>query len=189
MKNKMKYLMYIFFPLVHVSIASATDKFYSDGSGGSSDSGVGMLVILAPVAIIFLFGLGYSKTDSFKKWEKEEEEREAWETERMKEESRLQELEEQKGRRKRMLERRTHVSDIEKERLIRNIRRDLEDGSFSYPEGAKPYNRDFPYDAIFDDGNKIYYVASGYAGREHEGNSHGPGNWYYEETHELLYKE
>lgn len=186
----MKYSIYVFSLLLYVSITSATDKFYSDGSGGSGWGWFG-LVIIIPAGIIFLnliFGSPIDKaiknTDSWKKIEKELNEEELRQKRIKEEEYRLQKIESQKKSREIMLRKRTYITDGAKERLIREVQRNLADGSFSYPKGAKPYNNEFPYDAIFDDGTKIYF-----SGREDDQGFSCFSKWYYEETHEPLYKD
>lgn len=188
----MKYTIYVFSLLLYVSIAGATDKFYSDGESGP---GVGWfsLVILVPVGIAILYLTFHSpidkvikNTDSWKKFEKESKEEELRQKRIKEEKYRLQEIESQKKSREIMLRKRTYLTDIQKETLIREVQRNLADGSFSYPKGAKPYNNEFPYDAIFNDGTKIYY----------DGSEDDPrysysyySKWYYEETHEPFYKD
>ena len=187
---KMKCSIYVFSLLLYVSISGATDKFYSDGGSGSG-WGWFSLVILVPVGIYILYLTFHSpidkvikNTDSWKKFEKESKEEELWQKRIKEEEYRLQQIESQKKSREIMLRKRTYITDGAKERLIREVQRNLADGSFSYPKGAKPYNNEFPYDAIFDDGTKIYYD-----GREDSQGYNICSKWYYEETHEPLYKD
>ena len=76
-------------------------------------------------------------------------------------------IEYERDRRMSELQRRASMTPFYKENLIKESIKEVQHGYFVYPKGAKPYN-EFPYDAVLDDGTKIYWA----------------NGWYYEDTYE-----
>jgi hypothetical protein len=166
----------LFLPLVVVNFNAVayTDKFYSDGSGSSSDWGILGFIIVVPIVILFINAfLGHplhdqiEKTKWKKKLNKEVDEREAQEKKEKEEKYKLESIASERDRRMSELQRRASMTPFYKENLIKESIKEVQHGYFVYPKGAKPYN-EFPYDAVLDDGTKIYWA----------------NGWYYEDTYE-----
>jgi len=113
------------------------------------------------------------KTKWKKKLNKEVDEREAQEKKEKEEKYKLESIASERDSRMSVLQRRASMTSFDKENLIKEGIKLIQHGHFVYPKGAKPYN-EFPYDAVLDDGTKIYTSES----------RRRLGIWYYEDTYE-----